>query len=106
MRTAEKLLKELKPQTAGGHLQLRILENYCLLATKQKANIERALIVFTDIANNEVSKRQMVATVTSASPARHPASEEVQGFTGCSVVCLSVGKISKKKKKKFCSNCC
>ncbi|CAB1328463.1 unnamed protein product [Coregonus sp. 'balchen'] len=35
------------------HVQLRILENYCFLATKQKANIEKALNVFTEIANNE-----------------------------------------------------
>lgn len=62
VRTAEKLLKELKPQTPGGHTQLRILENYCFLATKQKANIEKALSVFTEIANNEVSKLQMVCT--------------------------------------------
>lgn len=60
VRTAEKLLKELKPQTPGGHIQLRILENYCFLATKQKANVEKALTVFTEIANNEVSKLQMV----------------------------------------------
>uniref|UniRef100_A0A668AXT2 Tetratricopeptide repeat domain 21B n=1 Tax=Myripristis murdjan TaxID=586833 RepID=A0A668AXT2_9TELE len=53
VRTAEKLLKELKPQTASGHLQLRILENYCFLATKQKANVEKALNVFTEIANSE-----------------------------------------------------
>uniref|UniRef100_A0A8C9YUL6 Tetratricopeptide repeat domain 21B n=1 Tax=Sander lucioperca TaxID=283035 RepID=A0A8C9YUL6_SANLU len=53
VRTAEKLLKELKPQTPGGHTQLRILENCCLLATKQKANVEKALSVFTEIANNE-----------------------------------------------------
>lgn len=62
MRTAEKLLKEIKPQTPGGHVQLRILENYCLLATKQKANIEKALNVFTEIANNEVSKLLMMHT--------------------------------------------
>ena len=60
VRTAEKLLKEIKPQTPGGHVQLHILENYCLLATKQKANIEKALSVFTEVANNEVSKLQMV----------------------------------------------
>lgn len=60
VRTAEKLLNELKPQTAGGHVQLRILENYCFLATKQKANVEKALNVFTEIANNEVSQLQMV----------------------------------------------
>ncbi|XP_030641842.1 tetratricopeptide repeat protein 21B [Chanos chanos] len=53
VRTAEKLLKELKPQTPEGHIQLRILEHYCLLATKQKANVERALSMFTEIANNE-----------------------------------------------------
>ncbi|XP_004081785.1 tetratricopeptide repeat protein 21B [Oryzias latipes] len=53
VRTAEKLLREIKPQTPGGHIQLRILENYCLLATKQKANIEKALNVFSEIASNE-----------------------------------------------------
>ncbi|XP_020499812.1 tetratricopeptide repeat protein 21B [Labrus bergylta] len=53
VRTAEKLLKELKPQTSGGQVQLRILENYCFLATKQKANVEKALGVFTEVANNE-----------------------------------------------------
>ncbi|XP_028292387.1 tetratricopeptide repeat protein 21B [Gouania willdenowi] len=53
VRTAEKLLKELKPQTPGGHTQLSILENYCLLATKQKANVDKALGAFTEIANNE-----------------------------------------------------
>ena len=55
MRTAEKLLKELKPQTPGGHVQLRILESYCLLATKQKSNVEKALNVFTEVANTEVT---------------------------------------------------
>uniref|UniRef100_A0A8C5BGI6 Tetratricopeptide repeat domain 21B n=1 Tax=Gadus morhua TaxID=8049 RepID=A0A8C5BGI6_GADMO len=53
VRTAEKLLKELKPQTPGGHVQLRILESYCLLATKQKSNVEKALNVFTEVANTE-----------------------------------------------------
>lgn len=53
VRTADMLLKELKPQTPGGKVQLRILENYCFLATKQKANVEKALGVFTEIANNE-----------------------------------------------------
>ncbi|XP_077473594.1 tetratricopeptide repeat protein 21B [Stigmatopora argus] len=53
VRTAERLVKEIKPQTPSGHVQLRILENYCLLATKQKANIEKALAVFTEFATNE-----------------------------------------------------
>ncbi|XP_061464567.1 tetratricopeptide repeat protein 21B [Rhineura floridana] len=53
VRTAEKLLKELKPQTAQGHVQLRIMENYCLVATKQKSNVERALNAFTEIVVEE-----------------------------------------------------
>ncbi|XP_034444059.1 tetratricopeptide repeat protein 21B-like [Hippoglossus hippoglossus] len=53
IRTAKKLLKELKPHTPCGHLQHRILKNYCLLATKKKANMEIALRVFMEIANNE-----------------------------------------------------
>ncbi|KAL0626088.1 Tetratricopeptide repeat protein 21B, partial [Plecturocebus cupreus] len=54
VRTAEKLLKELKPQTIQGHVQLRIMENYCLMATKQKSNVEQALNTFTEIAASEV----------------------------------------------------
>ncbi|KAG2459713.1 TT21B protein, partial [Polypterus senegalus] len=53
VRTAEKLLKELKPQTVEGHVQLRIMQNYCLLATRQKTNVEKALNVFLEIANKE-----------------------------------------------------
>nr|XP_033800547.1 tetratricopeptide repeat protein 21B [Geotrypetes seraphini] len=53
VRTAEKLLKELKPQTVQGHIQLRIMENYCLMATKQKSNVERALNTFTEVASAE-----------------------------------------------------
>lgn len=68
VRTAEKLLKELKPQTAGGHIQLNILQNYCIMATKQKAHIEKALGVFTEIANSEVSKLQMVHTISITLP--------------------------------------
>lgn len=56
VRTAEKLLKELKPQTIQGHAQLRIMENYCLVATKQKSNVEQALNTFTEIATSEVSR--------------------------------------------------
>ena len=55
VRTAEKLLKELKPHTVQGQVQLRIMENYCLMATKQKSNVEQALNTFTEIAASEVS---------------------------------------------------
>lgn len=54
VRTAEKLLKELKPQTLHGQVQLRIMENYCLMATKQKPNVERALNAFTEVVVAEV----------------------------------------------------
>ncbi|KAM5325686.1 tetratricopeptide repeat protein 21B [Glossophaga mutica] len=53
VRTAEKLLKELKPQTVEGHIQLRVLENYCLMAAKQKSAVEQALNAFTEIATAE-----------------------------------------------------
>lgn len=59
-RTAEKLLKEIKPQTPGGHVQLRVLENYCLIATKQKAKVEKAVGNLTEIVNKEASKLQPV----------------------------------------------
>lgn len=60
VRTAEKLLKEIKPQTPGGHVQLCILENYCLVATKQKAKVEKAVGVLTEIVNKEASEPQPV----------------------------------------------
>ncbi|XP_051479134.1 tetratricopeptide repeat protein 21B isoform X2 [Apus apus] len=53
VRTAENLLKELKPQTLQGHILLRTMENYCLMATKQKSNVERALNAFTEIVETE-----------------------------------------------------
>lgn len=60
VRTAEKLLKEIKPQTPGGHVQLRILENYCLITAKQKAKVEKAVGILTEIVNKEVSKHQLM----------------------------------------------
>ncbi|XP_018767037.3 tetratricopeptide repeat protein 21B isoform X2 [Serinus canaria] len=53
VRTAGNLLKELKPQTIQGHIQLRIMENYCLMATKQKSSVEQALSTFTEIVEAE-----------------------------------------------------
>lgn len=55
VRTAGNLLKELKPQTIQGHIQLRIMENYCLMATKQKSSVEQALSTFTEVVETEVS---------------------------------------------------
>lgn len=53
VQTAEKLLKELKPQTVQGRLQLRVMENWCLMANKQKSSVEQALNNFTEIAAAE-----------------------------------------------------
>lgn len=63
VRTAGNLLKELKPQTIQGHIQLRIMENYCLMATKQKSNVEQALNTFTEIVVAEVSNLSRFLTL-------------------------------------------
>ncbi|GAB1600375.1 repeat 21B-like, partial [Argonauta hians] len=49
-RTAEKLLKEVKPQE--GNIQLQIMRNMVLVNSKTKANIEKALMNFMEIASN------------------------------------------------------
>ena len=54
MRTAEKLLKEIRPRSAKAEQKVRVLENYTLLATKSKPNVERALERFADMASSEV----------------------------------------------------
>lgn len=64
VRTAGNLLKELKPQTIQGHIQLRIMENYCLMATKQKSNVEQALNTFTEIVVAEVSNLSHFLTLS------------------------------------------
>ncbi|KAI4553985.1 hypothetical protein MJT46_016165 [Ovis ammon polii x Ovis aries] len=54
VRTAEKLLREFYPHSAGGHTQLRLLQSLCLLATREKANVEVALSTFVEMAQAEV----------------------------------------------------
>ena len=54
VRTAEKLLKEVCPQSSQAEQKVRVLENYILLATKSKLNIEKALERFMDMASSEV----------------------------------------------------
>ncbi|XP_070311543.1 tetratricopeptide repeat protein 21A isoform X3 [Odocoileus virginianus] len=53
VRTAEKLLREFYPHSAGGHTQLRLLQSLCLLATREKANVEVALSTFIEMAQAE-----------------------------------------------------
>lgn len=54
VRTAEKLLREFYPHTAWGQTQLRLLQGLCLLATREKANVEAALGTFIEMAQAEV----------------------------------------------------
>nr|XP_012597615.1 tetratricopeptide repeat protein 21A isoform X6 [Microcebus murinus] len=53
VRTAEKLLREFYPHSALGHTQLRLLQGLCLLATREKANVEAALGNFIEMAQAE-----------------------------------------------------
>ena len=54
VRTAEKLLREFYPHSAWGQTQLRLLQSLCLLATREKANMEAALGTFIEMAQAEV----------------------------------------------------
>ncbi|XP_070433314.1 tetratricopeptide repeat protein 21A isoform X3 [Equus przewalskii] len=53
VRTAEKLLREFYPRSAWGQTQLRLLKSLCLLATREKANVEAALGTFIEMAQAE-----------------------------------------------------
>ncbi|XP_013370524.1 PREDICTED: tetratricopeptide repeat protein 21A isoform X2 [Chinchilla lanigera] len=53
IRTAEKLLRDFYPLSAFGQTQLRLLQSLCLLATREKANVEAALGAFLEIAQAE-----------------------------------------------------
>ncbi|KAL2804032.1 tetratricopeptide repeat protein 21A isoform 2 [Daubentonia madagascariensis] len=53
VRTAEKLLREFYPHTAVGQTQLRLLQSLCLLATREKANMEAALGTFIEMVQAE-----------------------------------------------------
>ncbi|XP_034340008.1 tetratricopeptide repeat protein 21A isoform X1 [Arvicanthis niloticus] len=53
VRTAEKLLREFYPHSESGQTQLRLLQSMCLLATREKANIEVALGAFIEMAQAE-----------------------------------------------------
>ena len=59
MRTAEKLLKEIRPKSAKAEQKIRVLENYTLLSTKSKPSVERALERFSDMASSEVRSHKL-----------------------------------------------
>ena len=54
IRTAEKLLREMKPRQ--GDLRHQLLENMALVSTKQKGNVEQALAAFMEIIAHEVKE--------------------------------------------------
>ncbi|XP_043922881.1 tetratricopeptide repeat protein 21B-like [Protopterus annectens] len=53
VKTAQKLLKEFYPRSKQQQDQLLLLKNICLMATKDKQNIETALQVFMNMATAE-----------------------------------------------------
>ncbi|XP_006161408.1 tetratricopeptide repeat protein 21A [Tupaia chinensis] len=53
VRTAEKLLRDFYPHSASGQTQLRLLQSLCLLATREKTNVEAALGTFIEMAQAE-----------------------------------------------------
>ncbi|XP_053697755.1 tetratricopeptide repeat protein 21B-like [Sabethes cyaneus] len=70
LKTAERLLKELKPRPGvidNAALNHRLLQNFHLLASKQKHNIDRALQDFTAILAQEEYKEQIGAVYGIAS---------------------------------------
>lgn len=58
IRTAEKLLREFYPHSQEGQNQVEMLQSYCLMATKERHNVEKALHAFTEMAQNEVRKSE------------------------------------------------
>ncbi|KAM5281394.1 tetratricopeptide repeat protein 21A isoform 2-T2 [Ctenodactylus gundi] len=64
VRTAEKLLGEFYPHSASGQNQLRLLQGLCLLATRDKANMEAALGTFLEMAQAE--KDSVIALLAMA----------------------------------------
>lgn len=70
LRTAERLLNELKPRPGGidnETLNHRLLKNFLSLATRQKTIVESALNDFTAIASQEEYKEHVGAILGMAS---------------------------------------
>ncbi|XP_019518293.1 PREDICTED: tetratricopeptide repeat protein 21A isoform X6 [Hipposideros armiger] len=66
VRTAEKLLLEFYPHTAWGQTQLQLLQGLCLLATREKANVEAALGTFINMAQAEKDSVPALLAVAQA----------------------------------------
>ncbi|XP_061052582.1 tetratricopeptide repeat protein 21A isoform X3 [Eubalaena glacialis] len=66
VHTAEKLLREFYPHSAWGQTQLRLLQSLCLLATREKANMEAALGTFIEMAQAEKDSIPALLAVAQA----------------------------------------
>ncbi|XP_060104278.1 tetratricopeptide repeat protein 21A [Heteronotia binoei] len=66
IRTAEKLLKEFYTHSQESNRQVEMLRNYCLLATKEKHNVEKALGAFTTMAQSEMENVSAILAVAQA----------------------------------------
>ncbi|XP_056375625.1 tetratricopeptide repeat protein 21A isoform X2 [Hyla sarda] len=66
IRTAEKLLKEFHPRTAHGQNQLTMLQCHCLMATRDKANMETALSTLTEMAATEKENVSVLLAIAQA----------------------------------------
>ncbi|KAM6170606.1 tetratricopeptide repeat protein 21A [Rhynchocyon petersi] len=66
VRTAEKLLREFYPHSASGQSQLRLLQSLCLMATREKANVEAALSTFIEMAQAEKHSVSTLLAVAQA----------------------------------------
>ncbi|XP_019385707.1 PREDICTED: tetratricopeptide repeat protein 21A isoform X3 [Crocodylus porosus] len=64
--TAEKLLKEFYPRSQDDQNQLKMLQNYCLMTTKDKNNVEKALSAFIEMAQNERESVQAILAMAQA----------------------------------------
>ncbi|XP_006890641.1 PREDICTED: tetratricopeptide repeat protein 21A isoform X2 [Elephantulus edwardii] len=66
VRTAEKLLRDFCPHSASGQTQLRLLQSLCLMATREKANVEAALGSFIEMAQAEKNNVAALLAVAQA----------------------------------------
>ncbi|XP_077159811.1 tetratricopeptide repeat protein 21A isoform X2 [Paroedura picta] len=66
IRTAEKLLKEFYTHSQESFNPVEMLRNYCLMATKERHNVEKALGAFTLLAQNEMENISAILALAQA----------------------------------------
>uniref|UniRef100_A0A8D2HGL1 Tetratricopeptide repeat domain 21A n=1 Tax=Urocitellus parryii TaxID=9999 RepID=A0A8D2HGL1_UROPR len=66
VRTAEKLLREFYPHSAFDQTQLKLLQSLCLMATREKANVEVALDAFIEMAQAEKDNTPALLAMSQA----------------------------------------